>query len=88
MIAFVCTHPSIRITVGIAMVTMYFHKAQMSLNFGTFFFRVQGVPGNNLATMKIVRGCKVGQIRSRGTFHLQKSIRLSFKIEINLILGS
>ena len=51
MIAFVCTPPSIRITLWVAMVTMHFHKAQISLYFETCF-RVQGVPGNNLAPMK------------------------------------
>ena len=40
--------PSVRITLWVAMVTMLFHKAQMSLYFGTFL-RVQGVP---LAPMK------------------------------------
>ena len=34
MIAFVCTPPSIRITLRVAMVTMQFRKAQMSLYFG------------------------------------------------------
>ena len=53
MIAFVCTSPSIRITLWVAMVTMHFHKDQMSLYFGTFFFRVQGVPGNNLAPIYV-----------------------------------
>ena len=65
MIAFVCTPSSIRITLWFAMVNMHFHKAQMSLYFGTFF--VQGVPGNNLALMKDCPGVQGRSIRSRGT---------------------
>ena len=61
MIAFVGTLPFIRITLWVAMVTMHFHKAQMSLYFGTFF-GVQGVPGNNLGSMKSCPG-----VQSRST---------------------
>ena len=81
--------PSIRITLWFAMVTMHFHKAQMCLYFGTFF-RVQGVPGNNLAPMKNCPGVQGRSNLIPGVHdcHLQKSIRLFFKIEINLILES
>ena len=48
MIAFVCTPPSIRITLWVAMETMLFHTAQMSLYFGTFL-RIQVVQRNKLA---------------------------------------
>ena len=52
MIEFVCIPPSIRIAIWVVMVTMHFHIAHMSLFLRTFFFRIQGVPGNNLASMK------------------------------------
>ena len=52
MIEFVCTATtSVRIAIRVAMVTMHFHIAQMSL-FLEPFFRIQGVLGNNLASMK------------------------------------
>ena len=51
MIAFVCTPPSIRITLWVAMVIMHFHREQMSL-YLEHFFRVQGVPGNKLVPLK------------------------------------
>ena len=43
---------ALRIAIWVAMVTMHFHIAQMSLFFRTFFFHIQGVQGNNLASMK------------------------------------
>ena len=60
MIEFVCTAPtSVRIAIWVAMVTMHFHIAQMGL-LRTFFFRIQGVQGNNLASMKDFLGVQDG----------------------------
>ena len=53
MIEFVCTAPtSLRIAIWVAMVTVHFHIAHMSLFLEHFFLRIHGVPGNNLASMK------------------------------------
>ena len=47
---------------------MYFQKAQTGLFFRTTCFRIYGVTINNLAPMKIVLGCKVGQISSQTNY--------------------
>ena len=51
MIDFVNTPPFLRIALQVAMATMYFHIAQTSLFMG-IFFRIQGVPGNNLSPIQ------------------------------------
>ena len=54
MIEFVCTAPtSVRIAIWVAMVTMHFHIAQMSLIL-EHFFRIQGGggAGKHLTSMK------------------------------------
>ena len=52
MIDFVGAPPFLRIALLVAMATMHFHiLAQTGLFFGNFF-RIKGVPGNNLAPMK------------------------------------
>ena len=60
MIEFECTAPptSVRIAMWVAMVAMHFHIAQIIL-FLEHFFRIQGVPGNNLASMKNARWVKL-----------------------------
>ena len=45
--------------------TMHFHKAQTALFLMATLFDIKGTPMNNLANMKIVLGCKVGQIRCK-----------------------
>ena len=61
MIEFVCTAPtSVRIAILVAMVTMHFDIAQMSLFLRTFLFRILGVQGNNLASMKNCLGVQDG----------------------------
>ena len=63
MIEFVCTPLPVRIALRVAMVTMHFHIAKMSLCLGTFFSH-SGGPGNFFGTNeKLLWGCKVGQIR-------------------------
>ena len=53
MIDFVGASPLLRIALRVAMATMHFHVlAQTGLFFGEHFFRIKGVPGNNLAPMK------------------------------------
>ena len=65
MIDFVDASPFLRIALRVAMATMHVHiLAQTGLFWGTFF-RIKGVPGNNLAPIKMPLGCKVGQIRYR-----------------------
>ena len=51
MIGFVDTSPFLRIALQIAMAIMHFHIAQTGLFMGNFF-RIQGVPGNNFATIQ------------------------------------
>ena len=67
MIAFVGTPPFFRIVLWVAMATMHFHIAKIGLVFFGTFFSHSGIPGNNLAPMKIVLGCNVGQIGCRGS---------------------
>ena len=53
MIDFVGAPPFLIITLRIAMATMHFHiLAQTGLFLGNIFFRIKGVPGNNVAPMK------------------------------------
>ena len=67
MIEFVCTPLPVELHNRVAMVTMHFHIAQMSLCFGTFFFSHSGGPSKIFWNQyKIVMGCKVGQIRFCG----------------------
>ena len=58
MIDFVGAPPFLRIALRVAMVTMHFHiLAQTGLFFFlNIFFRIKGIPGNNLAPMIIVLG--------------------------------
>ena len=51
MIDFVDTPPFLRTALQVAMATMHFHIAKTGL-FMQNFFRIQGVPGNNLATIQ------------------------------------
>ena len=51
MIDFVNTPPFLRKALQVAMATMHFHIAHTGLFMG-IFFRIQGVPGNNLAPIK------------------------------------
>ena len=53
MFHFLDTAPFLRIELRVAMATMHFHIAQTGFFWGrgTFLF-IQGIPGNNLATMK------------------------------------
>ena len=62
MIDFVGAPPFLRITLRVAMANMHFHiLAQTGLFFGNIFFRIKGVPDNNLAPIKnFPWGCKVG----------------------------
>ena len=55
MIDFVNTPQLLRIALQVAMATMHFHIAKTGLFIG-FFFRIQGVPGNNMHQFKIVLG--------------------------------
>ena len=48
----------------VAMETIHFFIVQLSLSLRTNILCISGVPGNNLATMKIVLG--VHQISSQG----------------------
>ena len=66
MIEFVCTFPPVRITLLVAMVTMHFHIAQMSLVLGNIFFSFRGPREQFGTNEKLFLGCKVGQIRSCG----------------------
>ena len=55
MIEFICIPYLLELRNWVAMVTMHFHIAQMSLCLGTLFL-IQGGPGNNLASMKNCHG--------------------------------
>ena len=58
MVNFVCTPPSSRIMLTVAMEAVHFFMVQLSLALGTSW-----VPINDLAPVKIcLGGCKVGQI--------------------------
>ena len=56
MIDFVDTPPFLRIALRVAMATMHFHIAQTNLFLEEQFFRIYGIPGNNVATMKNCTG--------------------------------
>ena len=51
MIDFIGTSSFLRIALWVAMATMHFHIAQTGLFF-EHFYRIHGIPGNNLAPMK------------------------------------
>ena len=62
---FVGTLLFLRAALQVAMATMHFHITQIGSFLGKDFC-IQVVPGNNLAPIKIVLGCKVGEIRYQG----------------------
>ena len=62
---FVGTVPFLRIVFGFDMKTMHFRIAKTGLFFGHLVFAFRGVTINKSATIKIVLGCKVGQISYR-----------------------
>ena len=67
------------------MATIHFHIAQACL-FMDFFFVFRGVPGNNLAPIQNLLGCKVCQIRSRGRcFEAEISLFMMFFYDFHLI---
>ena len=51
MIDFVDIRPFLRIALQVAMAAMHFHMAKTGL-YIRFFFRIQGVPWNNLAPIQ------------------------------------
>ena len=60
MVNFVCTPPSSRITLTVAMETMHCFKVQLSLSLGTKIICISRVPVNDLAPVKnCLGGCKV-----------------------------
>ena len=75
MIDFVGTSPSLRKAICVAMATMHFNIAQTCLLMRIFFtFRTREQFGTN---SKLSFGCKVGQIRSWGSW---------FEAEISLFM--
>ena len=61
----------------VAMETIHFFIVQLSLSLRTNFFCISGVPMNDLAPMKnCPRGCKVGQISSRGKVDVTFSVNV------------
>ena len=56
------TPQCLRIALRVVIETLHFHKAQIGLFLMTTLFHIKVTPMNNLAPMKIVLGCKVGQI--------------------------
>ena len=66
MIDFVGTSPSLRKALLAAMATMHFHIAQTGLFMG-FFLDSRGPRKQFSTNSKWSLGCKVGQIRSRGS---------------------
>ena len=56
------TSQFLRIALRVAIETLHFHKAQTGLFLMTTLFHIKGTKMNNLAPMKIVLGCQVGQI--------------------------
>ena len=54
--------------------------------YGEFYFRIQGVPGNNGTNSKLFLGCEVGQIRSRGKWiKAEISVFMMFFYDFHLI---
>ena len=77
MIEFVDTPPFLRLPLQVAMATMHFQIAQTGLFMGKFFSH-SGGPREQFGTnSKLYLGCKVGQIRSRGSW---------FEAEISLFM--
>ena len=59
------------------MATMHFHIAQTGLFMGNFIFAFRGSQGKFGTNSKFSFGCKLGQIRSRGSW---------FEAEISLVM--
>ena len=77
MIDFVDTTPFLRIALQVAMATMHFQIAQTGLFMGIFFLHSGGPKEQFGTNSKLSLGCKVGQIRSRGSW---------FEAEISLFM--
>ena len=65
MIDFVGTHPFFRVAELVAVEIMHFHTTYNKFIFRTFF-RMKGVPINNLSTTRKCHGCMAGLISCRG----------------------
>ena len=87
MIDFVGTSPFLRKALWVAMATMHFHIAQTRLFIGNLFSHLGGPREQFGSNLKLSLGCKVGQIRSLGSwFEAEISLFMMFFYVFGLLI--